>query len=142
MNNMRIWMTTLIVLAWATFVSAQGIVCIDPVTITVEEKGTESHPESTFTVAIDDRPAQTITANSCGVFSNLNVTADHMVKIDRDGKRETSFKFNFKTKGSDHLRLWYRTQYGTWQLWKPGRKHACAYLKRGRTSNKRIHAAN
>jgi hypothetical protein len=126
---MKQWITLLFGMLCATLAFAQGIVCIDPITITVEEKGTESHPESTFTVTIDDRPAQTITTNSCGVLTNLDLTTDHMVKIDRDGKREVSFIFDFKTKGSSHLRLWYRTQYGTWQLWKPGRKHECAYLK-------------
>ncbi len=127
---MRRLTTLLIVLAWATIASSAGIVCIDPITITVEEKGTGSHPHSVFTVAIDDLPAQTITTNSCGIFTNLDVTASHIVKIERDGKPETSFWFNFKKKGSDHLRLWYRTQYGTWQLWKPGRKHKCAHKEK------------
>jgi len=126
---MKEWIILFCGILWSSIAAAQGIVCIDPITITEDDKSTKSYPESTFTVSIDDLPAQTITTNSCGVFSNLSLTVSHMVRIHGDEKPEASFTFTFKTKGSNHLRLWYRTQYGTWQLWKLGRKHECAYLK-------------
>ena len=127
---MKKWMIILVGLTSTTIALGQGIVCVDPVTVTIEEKGTDANPYSAFSVSIDSLPAQTITTNLCGVFTNLDLKTDHMVKILRDGKPEASFKFNFQKEGSDHLRLWYRTQYGTWQLWKPGRRHECAYLKK------------
>ena len=121
--------------AWATAASAGGMVCVDPISITPEEQSQAFNPSDTFAVAIDKLPPQTITTNACGGFTNLDVNADHLVVIKRNGKPEASFKFNFKAKGSDHLRLWFRTQYQTWQLRNSGRKHKCAYLTRRRASD-------
>jgi hypothetical protein len=128
-------MMILFAVAWATAALGGGTVCVDPVTITPEEQSRAFNPTDTFVVAIDSLPTQMINTNTWGVFTNLDVTIEHIVVIKRNGKPEASFRFNFKTEGSDHLRLWFRTQYQTWQLWKPGRKHECAYLKKHGASN-------
>jgi len=127
---MKLYVTVFLSAALATTALAGGTVCVDPITITPEEQSQAFNPSDTFIVAIDELPPQTITTNACGVFTNLDVNAGHLVVIKRNGKPEASFKFHFKTKGSEHLRLWFRTQYQTWQLWTPGRKHRCAYLKK------------
>ncbi len=121
---------TLFVLVTAT-AFADGIVCIDsiPTSGPWEGNDTGATPASVFTIRIDDLPPQTISIDSCGAFTNLNVNAKHIVKITMDGKPYASFWFSFKDKGSDHLHLWYNTFYGTWQLWKPGPRHKCEYLK-------------
>jgi len=133
---MKQYMMIFLGFACASVAVAGGIVCVDPITITPEEQSQAFNPNGTFTVTIDDLPPQTISTNACGVFTNLDVNADHLVVIKRNEKPEASFRFNFKTKGSNHLRLWFRTQYQTWQLWKPGRRHKCAYLEKERASNK------
>ncbi len=132
---MKKYMVILLGTAWATAALAGGTVCVDPITITPEEQSQAFNPSDAFTVAIDKLPPQTITTNACGVFTDLDVNADHLVVIKRNGKPEASFRFNFKTKGGDHLRLWFSTRYQTWQLWLPGRKHACVYLREGKASN-------
>lgn len=130
------WKTILLMyLAWATTASAGGIVCIDHITIQPNEQSQGFNPTDNFSVSIDKLPSQIITTNSCGVFANLDVKSDHLVVIKRNGNPEASFKFNLQTKGSDHLRLWFNTQYQTWELWLPGRKHECAYLKKQGASN-------
>jgi hypothetical protein len=129
----------IVVLAWLAasgIVCADGVVCVDSITIAASEQSEAFSPSDTFTVAIDDSTAQTITTNSAGGFTHLDVTADHLVVIKRNGKPEASFRFDFESKGSDHLRLWFETQYQTWQLSKPGRTHECAHLKRKKVSNK------
>ena len=132
---MKKYMLILLGTAWATAASAGGMICVDPISITPEEQSQAFNPSDTFTVTIDKLPPQTITTNACGVFTNLDVNADHLVVIKRNGKPEASFTFDFKTKGRDRLRLWFRTQYQTWQLRKPGRKHTCAYLTRRKASH-------
>lgn len=116
----------------------EGLVCIDPIEATEGnyEFNTRASPKSVFTVQIDDLSPQTITASSCGVFKNLDVSARHLVKIKMDGEPYCSFWFSFKERGSNHLRLWYNCFYGTWQLWPPGRKHECAYLKEQQKRNR------
>lgn len=125
---MKIFLTIICVICVGVS-RGQGIVCIDPIFITPEEQSRAFDPSDKFTVAIDGLPAQTISVNDCGFFTDLDIIIDHTVVIKRNGNPEASFKFNFKSKGSNHLRLWFRTQYQTWQLWKSGRKHQCAYLK-------------
>jgi hypothetical protein len=76
-----------------------------------------------FTVSIDKLLPQTISINSGGKFSGLDTEKTHTVVIKRNGKVEAAFKFNFKSRGSEQLRLWFRTQYQTWQLSQAGCKH-------------------
>jgi hypothetical protein len=130
---MKIFFASLMLLVLVTATaSADGIVCVDSISTNGSWKGndTGATPASVFTVQIDDLLSQTISANSCGVFTNLNVNENHIMKIMMNGKPYASFRFSFKDKGSDHLRLWYNEFYGTWQLWQPGRNHKCEYLKK------------
>ena len=133
---MKVLLTSVMLLVMAMSTAfADGIVCIDsiPTNGLWEGNDTGATPASVFTIRIDDLPPQIISTNSCGIFTSLNVNAKHIVKITMDGKPYASFWFSFKDKGSDHLRLWYNDFYGTWHLWKPGRKHKCEYLKQKQT---------
>ena len=133
---MKVFFISLILVVPATVAAfAEGIVCVDAVSNNGSWEGndTGATPDSVFTVQIDDLQSQTISAKSCGAFTNLDVNTKHIVKITMDGKPYASFWFSFEEKGSDHLRLWYNEFYGTWQLWKPGRNHKCEYLKQNQT---------
>ena len=130
---MKVFFASLMLLVpVTTTASADGIVCVDAISINGSWEGndTGATPASVFTVQIDDLPSQTISANSCGAFTNLNVNEKHIMKITMNDKPYASFWFSFKDKGSDHLRLWYNEFYGTWQLWQPGSNHKCEYLKK------------
>jgi len=117
--------------AFCNIAHAGGLVCVDSITTndTWRANTTGATTASIFTVSIDGHSPQAITTTRCGVFTNLDVSSEHLVRIARDGKPDASFKFSFQKEGVEHLRLWYNTFYGTWQLWKPGRKHQCEYLK-------------
>jgi hypothetical protein len=39
-----------------------------------------------------------------------------LVVIHLDGQQLTSFWFTFEDRENPHLRLWYKTMYGTWSL--------------------------
>jgi hypothetical protein len=70
---------------------------------------------SRFSVQIDSRSAIIVTTNRAGVFLNLPLASDHMVKIKVDGKPLTSFRFSFEGR-SDHLVLQYNEFNGKWSL--------------------------
>jgi hypothetical protein len=106
--------TVCLISSWTIF--CQGVVYIDPITVTPEEQSRAFNPKDVFTVSIDKLPPQTISINSGGKFSGLDTEKTHTVVIKRNGKAEAAFKFNFKSRGSEQLRLWFRTQYQTWQL--------------------------
>lgn len=121
---MRKIFATIICLLGLWTVFSQGIVYIDPITITPEEQSRAFNPKDVFTVSIDKLPPQTISINSGGKFSGLDIRKLHIVVIKRNGKAEAAFKFNFKSQGSEQLRLWIRTQYQTWQLGTAGREYS------------------
>lgn len=130
---MKVLFTSLMLLVLVTATAfADGTVCVDAVSTNGSWEGnnTGATPASMFKVQIDDLPSQTISTNSSGAFTNLNVNAKHIIKITINDKPYASFWFSFKDKGSDHLRLWYKEFYGTWQLWQSGSKHKCEYLKK------------
>jgi hypothetical protein len=103
--------TVCLISSWTIF--CQGVVYIDPITVTPEEQSRAFNPKDVFTVSINKLPPQTISINSGGKFSGLDTEKTHTVVIKRNGKAEAAFKFNFKSRGSEQLRLWFRTQYQT-----------------------------
>lgn len=133
MRKMKRWVIGLIGFALWSTVHAGGVVCVDAITTKDKWEGntTGATTASVFIVTIDGLAPQKITTTGCGSFADLDVSSEHVVRITRDGTPDASFRFNFQKESSEHLRLWYNTFYGTWQLWKPGRKHQCEYLKRG-----------
>jgi|SRR5579862_6389972 len=70
---------------------------------------------SKFSVQIDNRSAINVTTNRAGVFANLPLAGEHVVKIKVDGKPLNSFRFSFEGR-SDHLILQYNEFYGKWSL--------------------------
>ncbi len=116
-------LATIICLLGSWTIFSQGVVYIDPITITPEEQSRAFNPKDVFTVSIDKLPPQTISTSSGGKFSGLDTGKHHIVELKRNGKAEAAFKFNFKSQGSEHLRLWFRTQYQTWQLDKAEREY-------------------
>ena len=121
-------------------VLAAGRACAEPVgrvcitAIPVRERwdanDTGATEGSTFAVQVDNLTPVQIRTNSSGVFTNLSLASDHMLKIRLDGKPLTSFHFSFKDSGG-HLRLWYNPFYGSWSLSdvRPGGKCACPKAK-------------
>jgi len=85
---------------------------------------------STFTIQIDKLQPVLVTTNASGVFTNLSLAGEHLVRIRVDAKPLTSFRFFFKGRG-DHLRLWYNPFYGSWSLSnvRPGERCACPGAK-------------
>jgi hypothetical protein len=119
-------LTTVICLISSWTIFCQGVVYVDPITITPEEQSRAFNSKDVFSVSIDKLPPQTISINSGGKFPGLDTGKPHTVVIKRNGKPEASFKFDFKSRGSDQLRLWFRTQYQTWQLCKADRERLSA----------------
>src|SRR5262249_47972708 len=105
-----------------------GQVCITriPMGERWDANDTEAKESSAFTVQIDKLAPVLVTTNVSGVFTNLSLAGDHVVRIQLDNKPLTSFRFSFKGRG-EHLRLWYSPFYGSWSLWdvRPGEKCAC-----------------
>lgn len=101
----------------ALAVESMGRVCVQAISKGESWKAndTGATERSIFTVQIDSLPAIPISTNASGVFTNLSLATNHVVKIQLDGKPLTSFRFTFKDRG-DHLRLWYNPFYGTWSL--------------------------
>jgi hypothetical protein len=121
---------------------AVGRVCVQAISKGESWKAntTGATERSIFTVQIDSLPAIPISTNTSGVFTNLSLTTNHLVKIRLDGKPITSFRFDFKERG-DHLRLWYSPFYGTWSLSDVRKGEKCACPKepsnKGAAANRR-----
>lgn len=106
----------------------EGIVCIDPLPRYRLVEGSDQKTDYTlFTIQVDKLPALEIPAGKAGFFKNLSVVDKHLIKIDCDGKRLTSFWFTFQGQGATHLQLWYYDAYGSWCLSPAGKKHKCPY---------------
>jgi hypothetical protein len=105
-----------------------GRVCIGliPVGERWDANRTGARESSAFTIQIDKLTRVLVTTNVSGVFTNLSLAREHLVKIRLDGKPPASFRFSFKGRG-DHLRLWYNPFYGSWSLSdvRPGENCAC-----------------
>jgi hypothetical protein len=105
-----------------------GRVCVQAISKgeSWQANDTGATERSIFTVQIDSLPAILISTNTSGVFTNLSLATNHLVKIRLDGKSLSSFLFTFKERG-DHLRLWYSPFYGRWSLSdvKGGERCAC-----------------
>ena len=110
-------------------VRTSGFVCIDSIPKGDVWKGndTGATEKSVFLVQIDNQPAVNISTNAAGIFTNLPTSARHLAKIRLNGKPLTSFRFSFAQYETDHLRLWYNTMYGTWNLSAATARHKCEY---------------
>ncbi|MEW6731219.1 MAG: hypothetical protein AB1489_07770 [Acidobacteriota bacterium] len=73
-------------------------------------------PGSTLTIQIDNRKPLTISPQQGASIENLSLTGRHTIKIRRDNKTVTSFRFSFHKEGSSHLCLWYYQGYGSFSL--------------------------
>jgi hypothetical protein len=108
----------------------KGIVCIDPLPKYRYPEGSNQKTEyKFFKIQIDKLPPMEIAAGEPGLFENLSTDKKHLVKIECDGKRLTSFWFTFQQYDSTHLRLWYGVGYDSWSLSPAGKRHKCAYKK-------------
>ena len=129
-NPIRLIIVLVAASAWAA--EPIGRVCITavPTGERWDANDTGAREGSTFAVQVDNLVPVQITTNSSGMFTNLSLASDHMLKIRLDGKPLTSFRFSFKDSES-HLRLWYNPFYGSWSLSdvRPGGKCACPTAK-------------
>ena len=66
--KMKRWITLLFSIAWVNLASGQGIVCVDPVTITVEEKGTAASSTNPFSVVTGE-----LVTNETPCFGNFKL---------------------------------------------------------------------
>jgi hypothetical protein len=124
--------STMLVAGTVRAADAVGRVCITPIPMGERWDANDSGAKesSVFSVQIDKLPAIQVTTNTSGVFTNLSLASEHLVKIRLDGKALTSFRFSFEGRG-DHLRLWYNPFYGSWSLSDvhPGEKCSCPKTK-------------
>jgi hypothetical protein len=80
--------------------------------------GTRARPssKSVFRVVLDNIDSASITSDSGAAFVKMDTSVSHKLKISLDGTLRENFKFDFKTRGSISLCLFYRKAYGTWSL--------------------------
>jgi hypothetical protein len=97
-----------------------GLVCVAKIPKATNELYLGTKPpaktKSTFLVTLDGRDSARTTSDSGAQFSKVDTSKAHKIRIYFDGKVRDSFEFDFQTRGSKSLCLYYRKPYGTWIL--------------------------
>lgn len=98
-----------------------GMVCISPVPKSNSDPVSLGNPAGgnrsfDYTIQIGSKKVAASTEKT-GRFEDLPLNKTHVVKIYRDGKQVSSFRFRFEKKGSNQLCLWYKALYEAWSLW-------------------------
>lgn len=107
-----------------------GRVCVGPIAPATAGPKTLANPrggdaEVAFSVRIDEGLQISVAKDRGQWVEGLTTSDKHSVVIYADGRRTQSFRFSFETFDGDDLCLWYKSLYGTWQLWERERSPWC-----------------